>query len=145
MALDEDTAQRRRESVNRAGPSVNRAGPAERRTADDHGPSTPSGDNDLLDEGRSAPDGSRGAALIGRRAARLVTTLSGRRSESVISIERTGDGWRVGVEVVEMSRIPNSEDILAVYDVRLDADGDLVSYQRIRRYARGRPGREHCR
>ena len=41
------------------------------------------------------------------------------------------------VEVVEVSRIPDSADILAVYDVRLDADGDLISYRRLRRYARG--------
>jgi hypothetical protein len=43
----------------------------------------------------------------------------------------------VGVEVVEVSRIPDSADILAVYEARLDADGDLVSYRRVRRYARG--------
>jgi hypothetical protein len=74
---------------------------------------------------------------IARRAASLVATLSGRRPESVISIERKDEEWRVGVEVVEVSRIPDSADILAVYDVRLDSDGDLISYRRVRRYARG--------
>jgi hypothetical protein len=137
MALDEDTAQRRE--------SVIRADPAERPRADDDRLSTPSGDNDLSDEGRGSPDGSRGAAAMGGRAAKLVTALTGRRLESVISIERTDGGWRVGVEVVEVSRIPDSEDVLAVYDVRLDAGGDLMSYQRIRRYARGHLEREHSR
>ena len=75
--------------------------------------------------------------VIARRAASLVATLSGRRPESVISIERKDDEWHVGVEVVEVARIPDSADILAVYDVRLDTDGDLISYRRIRRYARG--------
>jgi hypothetical protein len=63
----------------------------------------------------------------------------------VISIERADGGWRVGVEVVEVPRIPDSADILAVYEVRLDADGDLISYRRVGRYARGHadwePGR----
>ena len=77
------------------------------------------------------------AASAARRAAELVATLSGRRPESVISIERTDDGWRVGVEVVEAARIPDSADILAVYDVRLDEDGGLASYRRLDRYARG--------
>ena len=43
----------------------------------------------------------------------------------------------MGVEVVKMSRIPDSTDILAVFEVRLDTDGDLISYPRLRRYARG--------
>ena len=80
-----------------------------------------------------------------RRAVELVSMLSGRRPESVVSAERTDGGWRVGVEVVEVSRIPDSADILAVYEVRLDADRDLVSYRRVRRYARGHADQEHQR
>jgi hypothetical protein len=74
---------------------------------------------------------------VARRAASLVASLSGRRPESVVSIERKDKEWHVGVEVVEVSRIPDSADILAVYDVRLDRDGELISYRRVRRYARG--------
>jgi hypothetical protein len=81
------------------------------------------------------PRGDPGA--VARRAASLVATLTGRRPESVISIERKDGEWHIGVEVVEVSRIPDSADILAVYDVRLDSNGDLLSYRRIRRYARG--------
>ena len=77
------------------------------------------------------------AASAARRAAELVATLSGRTPESVISVEKTDDGWRVGVEVVEVARIPDSADILAVYDVYLGEDGGLVSYRRLNRYARG--------
>jgi len=75
--------------------------------------------------------------LIARQATSLVARLSGRRPESVISIDRKDEEWCVGVEVVEMSRIPDTTDILAVFEVRLDTDGDLVSYRRLRRYARG--------
>ena len=77
------------------------------------------------------------AAFVARRAVALIAGLSGRRPESVISLEPVEDGWRVGVEVVEVSRIPDSADILAVYEVRLDADGGLISYRRVKRYARG--------
>lgn len=77
------------------------------------------------------------AAPAARRAAELVATLAGRSPESVISIERADGGWRIGVEVVEVARIPDSADILAVYDVRIDEDGDLISYERLHRYARG--------
>jgi hypothetical protein len=86
------------------------------------------------------PGGDRtrmNAMYIARRAANLVARLTGRRPERVISVEPADGGWKVGVEVVEMSRIPDSADIVGVHEVRLDRLGDLVSYQRIRRYVRG--------
>jgi hypothetical protein len=58
---------------------------------------------------------------------------TGHAPESMASLKRCDGGWRVGVEVVEVARIPDSADILAVNDVRLDDHGDLISYQRTRR------------
>jgi Gas vesicle synthesis protein GvpO len=77
------------------------------------------------------------ATTAARRAAQAVGELTGHDVETVISIEPCDDGWTVGVEVVETRRIPDSADILASYEVRLDCDGHLVSYRRTQRYARG--------
>ena len=63
--------------------------------------------------------------------------LAGHDVESVVSVERNDDGWEVGVEVVETHRIPDTADILAVYQLHLDEDGELVSYRRTKRYSRG--------
>ena len=126
--------------------------PTERRPAPEE-PDT--GDDPDIPE-QSVPISERGAAggeggsridpgVAAQRAARFVARLSGRRPESVISIERKDEEWRVGVEVVEVSRIPDTADILAVYEVRLDADGDLISYRRMRRYARGQLDSERQR
>jgi hypothetical protein len=82
------------------------------------------------------------ARVAARLAGEHVTELTGREPEGVTSLERTDDGWRIGVEVVEARRIPDSTDILAVYRVELDADGDLVSYRRDDRYHRGRAAKE---
>ncbi|MGW5448191.1 gas vesicle protein GvpO [Streptomyces asiaticus] len=73
-----------------------------------------------------------------RSAARHVRELTGRAPEGVTSLERTEDGWTVGIEVVETHRIPDSTDILAEYRVELDDRGELVSYRRAERYYRGR-------
>ncbi|MCC9307828.1 gas vesicle protein [Kitasatospora sp. RB6PN24] len=83
-----------------------------------------------------------GAAEAAAKAAAQVQTLTGRGPEGVTALERTGDGWRIGIEVLETRRIPDSTDILAVYEVMLDEDGDLVSYRRESRYYRGRANRE---
>ncbi|WP_438493246.1 gas vesicle protein [Streptomyces asiaticus] len=73
-----------------------------------------------------------------RSAARHVRGLTGRAPEGVTSLERTEDGWTIGIEVVETHRIPDSTDILAEYRVELDDRGELVSYRRTERYYRGR-------
>lgn len=86
---------------------------------------------------RSRNGGRVNAATAARKAAQAVGELTGHDVETVISIEPCDDGWKVGVEVVETRRIPDSADILASYEVRLDGDGDLVSYRRTCRYARG--------
>jgi hypothetical protein len=46
------------------------------------------------------------------------------------------------VEVVEVRRIPDTTDVLALYEVEMDTDGAMEGYRRLRRYARGVPG-EH--
>ncbi|CDR04181.1 gas vesicle protein [Streptomyces iranensis] len=73
-----------------------------------------------------------------RSAARHVQALTGRTPEGVTSLERTEDGWTIGIEVVETHRIPDSTDLLAEYQVELDDRGELVSYRRTERYYRGR-------
>jgi hypothetical protein len=38
--------------------------------------------------------------------------------------------------MVELERIPHSTDMLSSFDVSVDGDGNVVSYQRTRRYLR---------
>jgi hypothetical protein len=63
--------------------------------------------------------------------------LLGRPIESVLGVERDDDkNWRITVQVVELSRIPHTTDVLGAYAVTLDGDGELVGYRRTRRYHR---------
>ncbi|TDD50157.1 gas vesicle protein [Saccharopolyspora elongata] len=89
---------------------------------------------------RGSADGGRSlkAAQAAQLAVRQVHELTGRQPESVTSLERVENGWRVSVEVVESHRVPDTADILAVYEAELDQDGDLLSYRRVDRYSRGR-------
>lgn len=74
---------------------------------------------------------------VAQLALRQVQDLTGKEPEGVTSLQRTDAGWLVAVEVVEAHRIPNTTDIMAVYETELDAEGELVSYRRVDRYARG--------
>ena len=50
------------------------------------------------------------------------------------------NGWVVEFEVIEERRIPSSADILAIYEVELDPDGEMLAFHRTRRYHRGQTG-----
>jgi hypothetical protein len=63
--------------------------------------------------------------------------LTGRGAEGVTGIEKTEDGWRVEVEVVELRRIPETTDLLATYEVTMSDSGTMSGYRRLRRYSRG--------
>jgi hypothetical protein len=62
--------------------------------------------------------------------------LLGKAPESVSGVNKVDEGWSVSLDVVELSRIPPSTDLLATYDVTLDHSGELVDLVRTRRYMR---------
>ena len=63
--------------------------------------------------------------------------LIGKQVESVSGIDRDGDdAWVVSVEVLELERVPNTMDILASYELKLSDDGELLGFNRRRRYHR---------
>jgi hypothetical protein len=71
-------------------------------------------------------------------ARRQLTEITGMEAGAVTALERSGDdGWKLTVELLELSRIPRAADVLGVYDVTLDGRGRLLGYRRVRRYARG--------
>jgi hypothetical protein len=76
-------------------------------------------------------------AQLARRACDELADVLGREVESIVSLRRTDDGWSVGAEVLEVSRIPDTADVMAEYEVDADQRGRLVGYQRVRRYPRG--------
>jgi hypothetical protein len=79
---------------------------------------------------------------VAAQAARQLLELTGRAAEGVTSLEQTDEGWTVQVEVVEVHRIPDTTDVLGLYEVRTDERGTLQGYKRLRRYARGAAGEE---
>jgi Gas vesicle synthesis protein GvpO len=81
----------------------------------------------------ATPDDARTTV---QRARDQLEALLERSVESVSSLERTNDGWLVTLEVVEVSRIPESTDVLASYQMELDEDRNLRRYARVRRYHR---------
>ena len=63
--------------------------------------------------------------------------LTGLRVESVSGLDRDGDdAWVVTLEVLEVERVPSTMDVLASYEVHLSDDGEVLGFNRRRRYHR---------
>jgi hypothetical protein len=109
----------------------------------------PRGPGDGDDRRQEPRPARRSDRLTANQAAkeglRQISELTGKRPEGVTGLERTDDGWLVGVEVVEDRRIPSSSDILATYEAEFGTAGELVSYRRLQRYSRGHGGSSGAR
>ncbi len=49
---------------------------------------------------------------------------------NVISCERTEEGWRLAAELIERKSLPDTQDILGIYEVLLDDEGSMTGYDR---------------
>lgn len=85
---------------------------------------------------RSGGGRSSGAQLAQRTRDQLAE-ITGYQAEGVTSLERAEDGtWFVTVELLELERVPATDDMLGSYEAQVDTDGELIGYRRLRRYAR---------
>jgi hypothetical protein len=55
----------------------------------------------------------------------------------ITSVAPDEGGWRVTAELVERRGIPDTNDLIGVYELRLDAAGTVLRYERTRLRRRG--------
>jgi len=68
--------------------------------------------------------------LIQKTRAQL-HALTGLDLSSTVSVHGSKDGWHIQVEVVEKRSIPDSQDILATYEVVVDDEARVVNLTRL--------------
>jgi hypothetical protein len=121
VADETETTQRR------SGSDDDRSGADERRRGGDA--------RDDSGERRARSDRPRPGALI-RGAVEDLVDLTGKKPEGVSAVERDGDQWIVTIDLLELSRVPETTDVIGSYEVFLTPEGDLTGYRRVRRYIR---------
>ncbi len=72
-----------------------------------------------------------------KRAQDDFTRLNKKPVDIVTSLARTEEGWVASVETVEKRSIPDAMDVLGLYEIRLDGEGNLLGFQRKRLRKRG--------
>lgn len=73
---------------------------------------------------------------VARAAAEAVADLTGCPIAGVSGVDSVDGGWAVSVDVVELTRIPDTTSVLATYEVRIDGDNEVTGYRRVRRFLR---------
>ena len=57
--------------------------------------------------------------------------------DGVIGLSKTEEGWVVSLEGLERRAIPDTMDVLGLYEVRLDNEGNLLGFDRKKLRKRG--------
>jgi len=67
----------------------------------------------------------------GKQSLSILEKALNRKTESVISISKEGKEWEVLVDVLERRAVPDTQDILGTYEMRLDEKGELLGYKQV--------------
>lgn len=86
---------------------------------------------------KSDDNGRLSAGELSQAALSTVQELTGYEPEAITGLQWDGDVWQVTVDVLELSRVPNTTDIIGQYVVELDEGGTLRGYRRTGRFPRG--------
>jgi hypothetical protein len=61
-----------------------------------------------------------------------LSEVTGLKAMTIAEVFKNERGWHVFLEMLELSRIPSATDILGEYEVILDNEGNLLSFERKR-------------
>lgn len=99
---------------------------------DESNKSTDSQDTETMSESESTTE----IEEVRKRVKSTAEDVIGRPLEGITSINRDEDSWRVSVEVLERKGVPDTQDILGRYELLLDEDLTVSSYERTHRFRR---------
>lgn len=68
--------------------------------------------------------------VIVENAKKKLVELTGFSSPSAIGVNKEGETWRVIIEITEKPSPASNLEVLGIYEVHLDANGNLLGYER---------------
>ncbi len=74
---------------------------------------------------------------VQKRAVPHITELLGKRPESISSIEKNNEGWSITCDILEKKSIPETYDLLKVFEFMVDKEGRVIRFKQLRKIRRG--------
>ena len=69
--------------------------------------------------------------MIRDKAFSTVKNVIGKEPETLLSIEKTDNGWKARVESLERKAIPDTQDILGRYELLFNKNVELVGWTQV--------------
>ena len=80
---------------------------------------------------------------IVENAKKSLAELTGFKSPSAIGVSKEGETWQVIIEITEKPSAASNLEVLGIYEVHLDVNGNLLEYMRKEMRKRGDIQREY--
>jgi hypothetical protein len=74
---------------------------------------------------------------VGAQALFQIESIHKKKAQGIVSVSREGENWNVQLEVLERRAIPDTQDILGIYELKLDSELDVLEYKRVGMRHRG--------
>ncbi len=71
---------------------------------------------------------------------RQMAAITGLIPDTISRLDRAEGGWALSIDMLEHRSVPRTQDLLASFEVKLDTEGRVTSWQRIGRFVRGQQG-----
>lgn len=74
---------------------------------------------------------------VGDKALQQIEHLIKKKAEGVVGMSKEGENWNIQLEVLERKAVPDTQDILGMYEMKLDTDLNVTEYRRVGLRRRG--------
>jgi len=74
---------------------------------------------------------------ICQKAPALLESILNKKTESITGVTKEGEEWKVLIEVLERKAVPDTQDILNTYELKLTGDLEVTGYRRVGMRHRG--------
>lgn len=68
---------------------------------------------------------------VGNAAILQIEDILEKKAHEVVSVFRIGENWDVKLEILERKSVPDTQDIVGIYEMKLDSNLNVMEYKRI--------------
>jgi hypothetical protein len=68
---------------------------------------------------------------VGNAAILQIEDILEKKAHEIVSVFRIGENWDVKLEILERKSVPDTQDILGIYEMKLDPNLNVMEYKRI--------------
>lgn len=73
---------------------------------------------------------------IVERTKQQMQSITGLSPDAVSRLDRSPEGWTLGIDMLEHRSVPRTQDLIASYEVAIDPDGEVLTWRRVGRFTR---------